>query len=478
MNSRGTDLATRARERLGRVLRGKWTLDELLGLGGMAAVYAATHRNGNRVAIKILEPEAATVKDVRTRFLREGYLANQVEHPGAVSIQDDDVDEDGTPFLVMELLDGQSLDSRWQAEGKLPWQDALLIAHGVLDVLAAAQEKGIVHRDLKPGNVFIERTGSIKVLDFGIARLTQKGFRPGSTGYDTALGTPGFISPEQARGRWDEVDGKSDVFSVGATMFAILSGRHVHEAETSNEQFALAMTEKAPPMAEVAPEVPPEVCAIVDRALQYDKGLRWEDANSMLAAVTAAYKELVGEQLKPAPRSATSAQRPSRDVALDAPTMAADTTHDRKTTTRPVSNGEALKEGSSRRKLAGAAVILLLGIGGFAAVSASGGSPASDPAPSAAGGASEPATELTPVTAPSAPSAAPSQLPEAATTAAPSDQPAAVAEKPPERPKSKAPSRKSEPKSAPVSSQSAAAGAPSTPAAVGSSPIDIFTRRK
>ncbi|HMR77660.1 MAG TPA: serine/threonine-protein kinase, partial [Polyangiaceae bacterium] len=266
MSSRSNDLAARARGRLGRVLRGKWTLDELLGLGGMAAVYAATHRNGNRVAIKILEPEAATIKDVRSRFLREGYLANQVEHVGAVSIQDDDVDEDGTPFLVMELLEGQTLDTRWQNEGKLPWQDVLLVAHGMLDVLSAAQEKGIVHRDLKPGNVFIERTGSIKVLDFGIARLTQDGFQPGTTGYDTALGTPGFISPEQARGRWDEVDGKSDIFSVGATMFAILSGRHVHEAETANEQFALAMTEKAPPMAEVAPEGPAGVCAIADRA--------------------------------------------------------------------------------------------------------------------------------------------------------------------------------------------------------------------
>jgi serine/threonine-protein kinase len=456
------------------VLRAKWTLDELLGLGGMAAVYAATHRNGNRVAIKILEPEAATVKDVRTRFLREGYLANQVEHVGAVSIQDDDVDEDGTPFLVMELLDGQTLDTRWQNEGKLPWQDALLVAHGMLDVLAAAQEKGIVHRDLKPGNIFIERTGSIKVLDFGIARLAQDGFQPGTTGYDTALGTPGFISPEQARGRWDEVDGKSDIFSVGATMFAILSGRHVHEAETANEQFALAMTEKAPPLAEVAPEVPPEVCEIVDRALRYDKKDRWDDAASMMSAVASVYHDLVGEVLKPAPRPKASSPRASREILLDAPTMAADTTHDRKTTTRPVSNSDTEREGQSRRVLLGGAAVLLLAAGGFAVVSASGTDRAATPAASglsetlgeSGGSATAASVAKTPDSAPSTPpqsASAPQQEPEDRPAEAPQSK-AADNERPEENPAV-----------SPRSRRDAAAGAL---APSGSAAIDIFTRRK
>ncbi len=475
MSSRSNDLAARARGRLGRVLRGKWTLDELLGLGGMAAVYAATHRNGNRVAIKILEPEAATIKDVRSRFLREGYLANQVEHVGAVSIQDDDVDEDGTPFLVMELLEGQTLDTRWQNEGKLPWQDVLLVAHGMLDVLSAAQEKGIVHRDLKPGNVFIERTGSIKVLDFGIARLTQDGFQPGTTGYDTALGTPGFISPEQARGRWDEVDGKSDIFSVGATMFAILSGRHVHEAETANEQFALAMTEKAPPMAEVAPEVPAEVCAIVDRALQYDKNERWEDATSMLTAIASVYRELVGEELKPAPRPKASSPRASREILLDAPTMAADTTHDRKTTTRPVSNGEAPREGQSRRMLLGGAAVLLLGAGGFALVSVSGTNRAPAPTSSAistALGASGGAETVVPAMAPEADLG---PIAPAEATSAPQEKPE---EPPAEAPKSKAPVDERPAQSPPVSARSGPDAASSAAAPSGSAQIDIFTRRK
>ncbi|MEZ4227168.1 MAG: protein kinase [Polyangiaceae bacterium] len=470
MTSRGKDLADRARGRLGRVLREKWTLDELLGLGGMAAVYSATHRNGNRVAIKILEPEAATVKDVRTRFLREGYLANQVEHTGAVSIQDDDVDEDGTPFLVMELLDGQSLDSRWQEERKLPWQDVLLIAHGILDVLAAAQEKGIVHRDLKPGNVFIERDGSVKVLDFGIARLAQGDFQPGNTGYDTALGTPGFISPEQARGRWDQVDGKSDLFSVGATMFALLTGRHVHEAETANEQFALSMTERAPALAEIEPELPPAVCAVVDRALQYDKQDRWQDARAMMLAVAEVYHELTGDELRPAPRKRSIPVRQARDVSLDAPTVAADTTHDRKTTTRPVSHGD-VREPRSRMPILAVALLLLVGVLGFVFVRSQ------DQSPDAAASSRRDAASQAMASRATAPQAAPAELESAqpavesaasASTAPEASIPAERAELP-RAAKPRDPSPK--PAVAPVKPPSSASSAVKTE-------VDIFTRRK
>src|SRR6476659_7583163 len=104
----------RAQERVGKVLRQKWRLDKLLGVGGMAAVYAATHRNGKRAAVKLLHADVAMNPDLRTRFLREGYVANAVEHPGAVSVLDDDTDEDGSVYLVMELLEGETLESRWE----------------------------------------------------------------------------------------------------------------------------------------------------------------------------------------------------------------------------------------------------------------------------------------------------------------------------------------------------------------------------
>ena len=141
----------RAQTRIGQVIKEKWRLDVLLGVGGMAAVYAATHRNGNRVAIKILHPELSTHHQVRTRFLREGYVANAVGHEGAVRITDDDVTEDGSAFLVMELLDGETLeDRRVRSGGRLDEDEVLSLADQLLDVLVAAHAKGVIHRDLKP----------------------------------------------------------------------------------------------------------------------------------------------------------------------------------------------------------------------------------------------------------------------------------------------------------------------------------------
>src|SRR5256885_9217446 len=133
-----SDPRSMAEKRVGQTLNHKWTIDRLIDIGGMAAVYAATHRNGKKVAIKMLHPFIAAHEDVRERFLREGYVANQVEHVGAVSVLDDDITADGAPFLVMELLDGESLDQWMQrAGGTLPIADVLAVADQVLDVLAA-----------------------------------------------------------------------------------------------------------------------------------------------------------------------------------------------------------------------------------------------------------------------------------------------------------------------------------------------------
>jgi serine/threonine-protein kinase len=158
------DVKRAADARLGRVLRGKYRLDRVLGIGGMATVYAATHRNKKRFAIKLLHPELSTRENIRTRFLREGYVANSVDHPGAVAVLDDDVAEDGSAFLVMELLEGSALDELADKhEGrKLPLALALSIGDALLDVLAAAHGKGIVHRDLKPANVFLTNDGRIE----------------------------------------------------------------------------------------------------------------------------------------------------------------------------------------------------------------------------------------------------------------------------------------------------------------------------
>jgi serine/threonine-protein kinase len=275
----------RAERRIGDVLKGKWRLDRLIGVGGMAAVYAATHRNGKRVAVKVLHPEHAADAARRSRFLREGYVANHVDHEGAVSVLDDDVADDGTAFLVMELLDGESLDARAiRAGGRMPIDEVLAIAERVLDVLAAAHDKGIVHRDVKPENVFLTRAGDVKVLDFGIARVRELPARSGAT-HGSSLGTPSFMPPEQARGRWDEVDARSDVWALGATMFTLLTGQVVHEAATTNEVLLAAMTKAAPPVCSLAPSTPEAAAAAVDIALAFAPADRWPDARAMKEAV-------------------------------------------------------------------------------------------------------------------------------------------------------------------------------------------------
>ena len=280
----------RSRARVGVVLRDKWKLETLIGIGGMAAVYAATHtNNGRRGAIKLLHPELSMNAEVRGRFLREGYAANKVEHPGTVAVLDDDVAEDGSVFLVMELLDGESLEARRERAGVLPPGEVLFIIDKVLDVLAAAHPKGIVHRDLKPENIFLCRDGVVKVLDFGIARVREAS-ASGASNKQTMtnagpMGTPAYMPPEQARGRWTDVGPRTDLWAIGATMFTLLTGRLVHEAETVNELLLAAMTKPAPSLASVMPGVSSALAGIVDRALAYSAADRWADAATMQGAV-------------------------------------------------------------------------------------------------------------------------------------------------------------------------------------------------
>ncbi len=283
-----------ARARIGIVLQDKWRLDALLGVGGMAAVYSATHRNGKRVAVKMLHPEFSHHEQMRTRFLREGYAANTIHHEGAVSVLDDDVAPDGSAFLVMELLEGETVEQRWERQNrKLMLDEVLAIGDQLLDVLAAAHTKNVVHRDVKPENLFITKAGVLKVLDFGIAKVfEQEKARPTSTQAGMIMGTPAFMAPEQARGRWEQVDGRTDLWAVGATMFTLLSGRYVHEAPSSHEQLILNATASAPALASVVPKVPSEVAAIVDRALAFDRERRWPDARSMQEPIRGALEAM------------------------------------------------------------------------------------------------------------------------------------------------------------------------------------------
>jgi eukaryotic-like serine/threonine-protein kinase len=285
---------------VGFVLRQKWRLDALLGVGGMAAVYAATHRNGKRGAVKMLHLELSTNEDARRRFLREGYVANAVGHPGAVSVLDDDIAEDGSVFLVMELLEGHTVEARAASRpgSRLDPGEVLAITDQLLDILAAAHGKGIVHRDIKPENLFLTGAGQVKVLDFGLARLNDRS--SGASGQrltvsGSAMGTPAFLPPEQALGNWDAVDARTDLWAVGATMFTLLTGHLVHEADNLNKLLLASMTQPARPVASVEPSVPPVVAAIFDRALAFERADRWPDAVAMRAAVRRARATIRGE---------------------------------------------------------------------------------------------------------------------------------------------------------------------------------------
>jgi serine/threonine-protein kinase len=304
-------LIVAAEERIGRVLSGKWRLDRLLGVGGMAAVYEATHRNGKRVAVKMLHAAWATAAEAKQRFLQEAYAANAVRHEGVVSVIDDGETEEGETYLLMDLLLGETLEARWMRCGqRLPLSEVLATAETILEVLGAAHAAGIVHRDIKPENVFVTDGGAIKVLDFGIAYVRELAGAARRTQTGSTMGTPAFMAPEQARGRWDEVDARSDVWAVGAVMFSLLSGRCVHEGETANEVLLAAMTQQAPPLAEGCPDVPPEVAAVVDRALSFERDARWPDAAQMLAAL----RDAVADEVRPAMLSLRSLPQPLAGV--------------------------------------------------------------------------------------------------------------------------------------------------------------------
>jgi serine/threonine-protein kinase len=307
-------LDERSARRIGMVFGGKFRIEAVIGAGGMATVYRAVHRNGHRVAIKVLHPELSSHGDVRARFVREAYIANSIDHPGVVRVLDDDVAEDGSAFLVMTLLEGETLRARATRRGdRLPCREVLALGREILDVLVAAHARGVVHRDIKPENVFLTTDLELKVLDFGIAR-TDDNPDALATRDGARLGTPAFMAPEQAMGRRDEVDARSDVWSVGATLFTLLSGRFVHDAVSGTELMIRAATQPARSLADVEPEAPVSVVALIDRALRLARDERWPSASAMKVAIEQAYESLYGE----APVRSALGPPPSPSVLLGA----------------------------------------------------------------------------------------------------------------------------------------------------------------
>ena len=442
-----SSLQARARTRVGTLLKDKWRLDALLGVGGTAAVYAASHRNGKRAAIKILHHEHSTNDELVARFLREGYVANKLGHDGAVSVLDDDRAEDGSVFLVMELLDGYSLERHTKTNAeRLTLDQVGRIGDEVLDVLAIAHTKGVIHRDIKPANLFLSRDGKVKVLDFGIARLREGNNDVSATQTGAAIGTPAFMPPEQARGRWQVVDARTDIWAVGATLFALLTGSRPRRAETVNEELLLAMTEPVPRVRDLAPHVPLALAHVVDKALMFDMDARFPDARSMQAALRQAMDEL---RRGADPETLVAAQPdtarvvhagarmvPPPSLSVTAESASPDTLDPRLTTSRPILTEPTAPSArrSSGRKTAAfvvVALVVLSGVGAGAFLKYG-----RTPSASAAAPPIAPATDhavatsvVTAVAPPSTTAAAPGAA-AAVATAAPADSSIAVAQLP------------------------------------------------
>ncbi len=273
-----------ARDRIGQSV-GAYVLEAMLGAGGTAIVYRARAEDGRRCAVKILHDHLARIDEVCRRFVREGHLGNVLEHPGTVRVLDDGWTDDAAPYLILELLEGETLEERRERlGGRLELAETLEHCDQLLAVLELAHARSIVHRDIKPSNLFLTKRGQLKVLDFGIARLVDDTSST-STKTGQTVGTPAFMPPEQALSKPRDVDARTDLWAVGATLFTLLSGEHVHVAESSSEHLVKAATLHARSLAKALVGVPTNVEAFVARSLAFDKDERWSSAAEMRAAL-------------------------------------------------------------------------------------------------------------------------------------------------------------------------------------------------
>jgi serine/threonine protein kinase len=277
---------------IGRTLGGRYRVVRLIGRGGIGAVYEAHDGAGTPFAVKILDREWAKDEVVAARFAREARAASAVASPHIVRVLDGGT-EGGCPYLVMELLAGEDLGALLRRKRHLPMDDALHVIEQVLEGLVAAHGAGIVHRDLKPDNLLLgERRGDdcfVTIVDFGMSKIERPtgGTAPLKlTGKGVVLGTPLYMSPEQARASTD-VDGRSDVYAVGAILFECVTGRPPHTGETHEQVLLAICMEDAPDLRRWAPEAPDGLAALVARALSREREDRFATADEMLGAVRA-----------------------------------------------------------------------------------------------------------------------------------------------------------------------------------------------
>jgi len=290
----GTRLASGSPWETNSVIRGKYKILGKIGQGGMATVYRAHHQLLDEPrALKVINPELARDGMFVKRFKNEAINTRKLQHPNAVRVDDLDIAEDGRPFIAMEMVGGESLKDLIQRSGPLPCAHVVQIASQVCEALGAAHALGLTHRDIKPDNIVLLRGPDskllVKILDFGIASLKETAAGAGGmsstlTGTGVVIGTPDYMSPEQAMGkRGEEIDGRSDIYSLGIVMYRMLTGVLPFKADTTVEMILHHIQDIPPAPQKLKPQlgIPDSISAIVMKALDKNRDKRFATAPAM-----------------------------------------------------------------------------------------------------------------------------------------------------------------------------------------------------
>ena len=273
----------------GQTLDGKYLIGELLGEGGMGRVYRGEHvLIGRPVAVKFLHAELTSNEEVVRRFYREAQTAAAIRHKNVIDVLDVGVSREGEPYLVLEYLEGESLSDMMARVGVLDVATACGILEPVLNALQAAHDRGIVHRDLKPDNIFLTHQAgeppTVKLIDFGISKINEAVGQTKLTRDGSLLGTPEYMSPEQARGAAD-LDHRSDLYAMGVILYEMLAGGRPFVGANYSELLIAVLTEEPRPPHDVNPEFPDEAAAVIGPALARDPADRFQSATEMLEAL-------------------------------------------------------------------------------------------------------------------------------------------------------------------------------------------------
>src|SRR5919197_1115716 len=280
---------------------GGYTIDSLLGRGGMGTVYLATHKRlGRKVALKLISPELALDEGFRARFLRESQLAASLDHPNVIPIYDAD-EVDGVLYLAMRYVSGPSLQTAIRDRGPLSPGETLRVAEQIGGALDAAHAAGLVHRDVKPANILLaEPDRHVYLCDFGLARRTSS---HGVTQAGSFLGSVDYCSPEQIQGA--PLDGRADVYSLGCVLFHCLAGRPPYVRDTEVDVLHAHLHDPPPALSEVRADVPDAVDAVLRRAMAKAP----EDRYAGAGALAAAFKDALGARTIAAPAQTVAVPR-------------------------------------------------------------------------------------------------------------------------------------------------------------------------